>query len=190
MKKGSVIIVSGPSGVGKGTIIRAVIAKMPNIKLAVSACTRKPRPGEKDGVDYYFLDNASFSEKVQNNEFLEWCEVHGNRYGTLKSEVDDAVSKGNDIILEIDIQGAEKIRNKLNRRVSIFITPPSFEDLIQRLYNRNTDQPDVIKQRVLMAGHELAAIGEYDYIVVNNDINTAVEDITNIIKRFKDDFIG
>ena len=187
---GYIIIISGPSGVGKGTIIKGVLDRMSDIRITTSATTRKQRPNEINNKDYFFLSEEEFDHKVQNGEFLEWCIVHQNKYGTLKEEVEKYLNQGYDTILEIDIQGAKKIRQQIKNVISVFITPPTFEDLIRRLFNRKTDEEDVIVRRLSMAGKELASIGEYDYIVVNNDISSAIEDIIDIIKSVKKENIG
>lgn len=187
-KKGFIIIISGPSGVGKGTIIREVLKHKPELKVSISACTREPRNYEEDGVHYHFLPQDVFFEKVKKHEFIEWCEVHSNMYGTLHSEVDAMVNAGQDVILEIDTQGARKIMSEFSRVISIFITPPTFEDLIKRLHNRNTEKKEVIEHRLSMAGKELAAIGEYDFIVVNNKVDQTVDDILTMIDQAKEEF--
>lgn len=190
LTRGIVIVISGPSGVGKGTIIKRAMAERPSICMATSATTRAPRPGEIDGADYFFLSAEKFDQKIAEDDFLEWCQVHGNRYGTLKSEVVQKLENGYDVILEIDIQGADKVRRMLGSVVSIFITPPTFEDLIDRLHGRNTEAAEVINRRLAMAGKELSAMGEYDYILVNNNIDTATEDFLAIIDMVKKDSIG
>jgi guanylate kinase len=189
MKKGFVVIISGPSGVGKGTIIRKVRKKIPKLGLAISATTRSPRPHEEDGLSYHFLSNDEFETNINKNCFLEWCNVHQHKYGTLKSEVDQFVDKDKNIIVEIDIQGALKIKQSEYNTLSIFITPPKFQDLVDRLKNRNTETDDVIQKRLTIAGNELDAIGKYDYIVVNDDIDNAVKDIFHIINSLDENHL-
>jgi guanylate kinase len=189
MKKGYVIIVSGPSGVGKGTLIKRVLAKMPNLFLAVSATTRQPREKEVEGVNYYFLSESEFNRNIEEDNFVEWCDVHQHKYGTLKEEVERYINNGKDVIVEIDIKGAKKVKSKMDRVISIFITPARFEDLIERLQSRNTEKKDVIARRLSIAGQELAEIGSYDYIVVNNEIDNAENDIINIIDGFRNQII-
>lgn len=185
-----IIIISGPSGVGKGSIIKGLLQKKADLRIAISATTRLPRPQEKNKRDYYFLEEHLFSEKIKNNEFLEWAEVHRHKYGTLKSEVDYYLNKGYDVILEIDIQGALQVKKHGgNNIVSIFITPPSFQDLIDRLHARNTEKQSDINARLKAAEKELNAIGEYDYIVINNNIETAINDILEIIENAKREII-
>ncbi|MFA5878842.1 MAG: guanylate kinase [Candidatus Margulisiibacteriota bacterium] len=184
-KKPFIIIISGPSGVGKGSIIKGLIKRNPKLKIAISATTRLPRPQEKNKNDYYFIEEKLFIEKIKRNEFVEWAEVHKKKYGTLKSEVDYYLNAGYDVILEIDIQGALQVKKHGGNIISIFITPPSFQDLIDRLHTRNTEAQKDIDYRLKAAGKELNAIGEYDYIVVNNDIETAINDILEIVEKTK-----
>ncbi len=186
---GYLIIISGPSGVGKGTIIKETLKKVSNIGLAVSATTRDPRVNEEEGKDYYFLTKSDFENKIQEDAFLEWCVVHNNKYGTLKKEVEQYVENGFDVILEIDIKGAEKVKNNKYKTVSIFISPPTFQDLIDRLKSRNTEKKEVIEKRLSIAGKELAETGAYDYVVINSDINEAVKDIISIIKDLRSEII-
>lgn len=180
-----IIIISGPSGVGKGSIIKEVLKQSPRLSIAISATTRPPRKMERDCIDYYFLSEEAFNKKIDQDEFLEWSWVHKNKYGTLKSEVEYYLNNGYDVILEIDIQGAQKIKKKMGRVITIFITPPTFQDLIDRLHGRNTDNKDVIEHRLETANKELSAIGQYDYIVVNKDIQTAIQDVLEIINMAK-----
>jgi guanylate kinase len=189
-KRGFVIVVSGPSGVGKGTIIKEVVRRGLGIHLAVSATTRPPRPGEVDGRDYFFLSADEFDRREKAGAFLESCQVHSNRYGTLKSEVVPYVEAGQDVMVEIDIQGAQKIRQTLDRLLCIFVAPPRFEDLVSRLKGRATDSEETIQKRLLVAGRELEEIGKYNYIVVNSDVDQAVEDVLDIVRRSKHDMIG
>ncbi len=187
LKPGFAIVISGPSGVGKGTIIKTLLKKDVNIHLSRSATTRAPRPNEVHAQDYYFLSEDEFDQHIQNDEFLEWCHVHQDKYGTLRSEVLNQTQNGEHIILEIDVQGFEKVKSQLNRLISIFIVPPNFETLFKRLHTRNTEDDSVIKSRLHVAGKELAAIGKYDYIVINEAVDQAVSDIKGIIDSL--DFI-
>ncbi len=187
--KNFIIIISGPSGVGKGSIIKGLIKKNPKIKIAISATTRLARPQEANKRDYYFVTEKFFNEKIKNHEFLEWAEVHGHKYGTLKSEVDYYLKNGYDVILEIDIQGARQVKKHGGRIISIFISPPSFQDLIERLHNRNTEKSDAIETRLNSAEKELKAIAEYDYIVINDTIESGIKDILDIIKKAKKEII-
>lgn len=182
MLKGNIYIISGPSGVGKGTLIREVL-KQVQAKLAVSATTRPPRTGEIDGVDYFFLSDALFSLYIEESKFLEWCQVHSRKYGTLKSEVLDPVSKGQDVILEIDVQGALKVKAQILEAITIFIAPPQFETLSERLTERNTDSSADIATRLENAKRELSEMQHYDHVVVNNQIQDATRQILSIMQK-------
>lgn len=180
-----IIIISGPSGVGKGTIIEQLRARRPELGLTISATTRKPRVGEKNGVHYYFLSNQEFDQKVENMEFIEWCYVHSDRYGTLKSEVEKHLNQEQSVIIEIDVQGAKKIKKTALPSISIFIKPPSLNTLIDRLKLRQTETESVIRKRLETANIELNAIADYDYVVTNDTLEKAVEAILTIIDRRK-----
>ena len=177
-----IFVISGPSGVGKGTLIQAILNQHPSLCLAVSATTRQPRIGEKDGIEYYFLSQKKFNEHVQNDQFLEWCNVHGNCYGTLKPEVTKKLSTHQAIIIEIDVQGAEKIRMNNNfPQFHIFIAPPSEQILEARLKSRNTENEQVIQQRLLEAKRELLKKDHYDKIIVNNELTQSIDELNNVI---------
>jgi guanylate kinase len=179
-----IFVISGPSGVGKGTLIQAILHQHPCLCMAVSATTRQPRIGERDGVEYHFLSQTKFDEHIQNRQFLEWCNVHGNRYGTLKPEVIKKLSTYRAIIVEIDVQGAEKIRkNNDFPQFHIFIAPPSEEVLEARLKSRNTENDDVIQQRLLEAKRELLKKDHYDKIIVNNELTQSIDELNNVILR-------
>lgn len=180
MQQGNLFVISGPSGVGKGTLISRVLDLHPQIHLAKSATTRAKRAHESN--EYYFLSDSEFQSKIKHNDFLEWCSVHTHHYGTLKSEVVPHIERGNHVILEIDVQGAEKIRSTFPSLISIFVTAPSMDTLSARLKERNTENESVIESRLKTASQELAAIGKYDYIVVNDRIDTAVSEISDIIQ--------
>ena len=180
-RKGTLFVISGPSGVGKGTIIPYVLNKVKRLKLSISATTRKARANEVDGVNYYFISREKFDEMVNNDEFYEYVNVLENSYGTPKKPVDDMLSKGYDVILEIETIGAEKIMNEY-KCVSIFISPPSFSELKNRLVNRGTETEEQIALRMKKSEKEMKSVYSYDYVVINDDINDCAEKIANIIK--------
>ncbi len=186
MKRGSVIIISGPSGVGKGTVIRQLLERHPQFELSVSVTTRAPRQGEVDGREYHFVSRDEFLRQVDNNNFLEWCEVHGNLYGTYRSEVERRIQSGQDIILEIDTQGAQKVRTQIPGAITIFIAPPSPEELLKRLKQRNTENHADLGIRLTQAEKELNLSEAYDQVVVNNDVDATVQDIVNYIHHKKE----
>jgi len=179
---GLLVVIAGPSGAGKHTVIRRFRELEPGIAHTVSATTRAPRTGEVDGEHYYFLDRETFQNRVTSGEFLEWAEVHGNLYGTLLSELDRCVKTAQETILELDVQGMRTLRRLGYDIISIFIMPPSLEILEQRLRNRGTDSNEVIALRLANAESELAARGEFDYIVVNDMVERAVGDVSAIFR--------
>jgi guanylate kinase len=164
--------------VGKGTLIRLLLDRFPRMALSVSATTRAPRPGEEDGVDYHFLSREDFDRRVEGGEFLEWAEYAGNRYGTLKSELERDVDV---LVLEIEVQGARQVRERLPEAVSVFIAPPSEEALRTRLVGRGSDDPEQIEQRLQVAQEELAARDEFDHVVVNDDLEAAVQELADLV---------
>jgi guanylate kinase len=172
-----ILVITGPSGVGKGTLIKGLLERVPGLELAVSATTRAPRAGEVNGVDYHFLSEADFDRRVAEGEFVEHAEYAGNRYGTLKSEL-SRPARG--IVLEVDVQGARQVREELPEAVLIFIEPPSFADLEQRLAARGSDQPEQIQRRLAAARAELEAAGEFDHRVVNDDLQRAVQELSEL----------
>ena len=182
---GVIVVVSGPSGVGKGTIIQKLLTQNTTVKLAISATTRAPRVGEVNGVDYYFLPVSEFDQRIADDQFVEWCEVHGNKYGTLASEILANTQQGYDVLLEIDTQGAKKVRAKLGTVLSIFIAPPSLDELAKRLMSRNTEKEEEISRRLSAAKGELAEVGDYDCVVVNRELEGAVEDVMRRIRDYK-----
>lgn len=177
----NLVIISGPSGVGKGTVISALIARNPNVSVAISATTRAPRQGEVSGKQYYFMNAPEFIELANTGGFIEWCEVHGNFYGTLKSEVNRLHSDGKIVILEIDIQGAQKIKDANIPCMFIFIDPPSMAELETRLKSRGTEDAESVALRISGAHAELAAGVHYDHRVVNSTIESAVQHIESIL---------
>lgn len=179
---GRVFVVTGPSGVGKGSLIAAVRERIPDLQVSVSATTRPPREGEVDGVHYHFLDQTGFEERVQEGAFLEHAEYSGNRYGTLRSEIERKAGDGMPVILEIEVQGARQIRSAMPEAVQVFIAPPRIEVLRERLEGRGTDGPEVIAARMKVAVDELEARPEFEHEVVNDDFPSAVTDLEAIIR--------
>ncbi len=185
MDSGLLVVISGPSGAGKGTICKKLKEAMKDLKVSVSATTRKPREGEKEGVSYFFLKEDEFVKKINNDEFLEYARVYGNYYGTPKKEVFKQLEEGNDIILEIDIQGALQVKKNYPRGVFVFILPPSLKELKNRIEGRGTDSKEVIFKRMQCACDELNYAFEYDYVVLNDEVESAVEKIKCIINAEK-----
>ena len=187
MIKGQIYVISGPSGVGKSTVVKDVISSDEKIILSVSATTRNIRTGEKEGINYYYKTVDEFKSMISNNEFMEWAEFCGNYYGTPKEKVFKAVEDGFDIILEIETQGAMKIMEEFPETQFIFIAPPSLEELEKRLRSRGTETEEVVLKRLNEAKRELSLAKKYDYIVINNTVPQVVNDILTIINadRFK-----
>ena len=185
MDNGLLVVISGPSGAGKGTICKRLREVMKDLKVSVSATTRQPRWGEIEGESYFFIDEEEFINKINNDEFLEYAKVYGNFYGTPKKEVFEQLEAGNDIILEIDIQGALQVKKNYPRGVFIFILPPSITELKNRIEGRGTDSKEVILKRMESVYEELDYAFEYDYVVLNDEVEAAVEKIECIIKAEK-----
>lgn len=178
-----VFVITGPSGVGKGTLIRELRARVPELELSVSATTRSPRPGERDGVDYHFLTPEQFEERVAEGAFVEHAEYSGRRYGTLRAELDRRTAMGHPVVLEIEVQGARQIRTAMPEAVQIFIVPPSTDTLRQRLVGRGTDDDQQVAARLEVAVAELAAQDEFAYKVVNSELEHAVQELVDIVHR-------
>lgn len=182
---GLLLVISGPSGTGKGTICKELLADNSRIQYSVSATTRSPREGEIDGVNYFFLSKETFEEMRVGDEFLEWARVYENFYGTPRKPVEEALAQGIDVILEIDIQGALQIRQKFPSGVFIFILPPSLQELKARIVGRATDTMDVIEKRLNCVEEELGYVNQYDYVIINDNIPDAVSKLEAIIKAEK-----
>jgi guanylate kinase len=180
--KGDIIVVSAPSGSGKTTLIRRLLAEIHGMHFSVSHTTRRPRPGEAEGVDYHFVDRTRFEAMIAAGEFLEWAEVHSKRYGTAVAEVDGALGEGEDVLLDVDTQGAASIRKLRPEAVLIFILPPARQALRERIAARGQDDPEQVQKRLEAAGREVAALGMYDYIVVNDSLERALKDLQAIIR--------
>ncbi len=176
---------SGPSGVGKGTLVAELRRRVPSLGLTVSATTRSPREGEKDGVSYYFLSEEEFGRRVEAGEFLEWANVHGHRYGTLHSEVDRLFDEGRSVVLEIDVQGGLNVRSVRPDVVLVFIEPPSAEELERRLRGRGTEDEATIRLRLDNAAAELEAAASYDERIVNDDLDRAVGQLADLIDSYE-----
>jgi guanylate kinase len=178
---GILVVVSSPSGGGKGTLIRRALERVPNLGYSVSFTTRSPRQGEVDGRDYFFVSNETFQSMVAAGDFLEWAVVHGNYYGTACKQVISELKAGNDIILEIDVQGAESIRSVAPTAVRVFILPPSFEVLKARLINRGTEVPSNLELRLRNSRREVEHYTEFDYVVINDEADYAAAQLASII---------
>ena len=181
MRKGKTFIISGPSGVGKSTVLKALLEKRSDVYFSVSATTRSPRPGEEDGVHYHFMDANSFRQLIAADEFLEYAEYVGNFYGTPKKYVDEAMEQGKDVILDIEVQGAIQVCSKRPETVRIFIAPPSWEELERRLTERGTDSPEKVQKRLLRAKVEFQTAHTYDYFVINDTVEAAVAELDAIM---------
>jgi guanylate kinase len=182
-RRGLMFVLSSPSGAGKTTLSRLLIDRVPGLKMSVSATTRPMRPGEVEGRDYLFVDKARFEQMVGQNELLEWATVFDNRYGTPRAPVEAALSSGQDVLFDIDWQGTQQLKEKARADVvSVFILPPSAADLERRLHSRAQDSDEVIRGRMSRASHEMSHWAEYDYIVVNHEIDDAFAEVQSILK--------
>lgn len=180
-QKGNLIVISGPSGSGKGTICNELVKRNSNLWISISCTTRDMRPGDEEGKTYYFLNKEEFENRIKNNEFLEYAKYNENYYGTLKSKIENKLEEGYDVILEIEVQGALKVKNMLPDTIFIFIMPPSMKELKSRLENRNTETKEKVLSRFKIAYKEINEFSKYNYVVVNDNLNEAVNKVESII---------
>jgi guanylate kinase len=181
-----VFVITGPSGVGKGTLIRGLLERVPELELSVSATTRAPRPGEEDGVDYHFLTPERFEQRVGDGEFVEHASYSGNRYGTLRSELERRLAAGAGVVLEIEVQGARQVRASMPDAVAVFIAPPPGGALRARLVGRGTDSPEQVDERLRTAERELEAQPEFAHVVVNDRLEQATDELVEIVRAAMD----
>lgn len=180
--KGSLFVISAPSGAGKTTVCHRVLESMPDLAYSISHTTRPPRYGEKDGVDYFFVSEDEFLRMRKRGDFLEWALVHNNYYGTARRQISDCLGSGKDILLDIDVQGARQVRDQLSEAILIFILPPSWEVLEERLRKRQSNDEETLKLRIANARSEVRAVREYDYIIINDDLDEAIRNLTAIVQ--------
>lgn len=176
-------VISGPSGAGKGTLVARVRERYPELGLTVSATTREPREGEVDGKSYYFLSDDEFRRRIEADEFVEWAEVHGHRYGTLVSEVSSKLERGQSLVLEIDVQGAFQVKERFPDAILLFIMPPSLSVLKERLVARGSETAESLSVRLTNAEHEMALADRYDDVVVNDDLERSTNELLDVIKK-------
>ena len=176
------IIITGPSGVGKGTVVKELLDRNKDIWLSISATTRNPRVGEKDGLNYYFISEERFKDMIDKKEFLEWAQFAGNYYGTPLSTVNEKIEKGFVVLLEIEVEGAKQIKEKFPEALSIFLLPPSKEELEKRIRNRGTEKEEAIDRRLSRANYEIASSNQFDFVLTNHDVDETVKEVFKIIK--------
>jgi guanylate kinase len=181
--RGIVVVVSGPSGVGKGTVHAGLHGVLDGLEVSVSATTRAPRPGEREGIDYHFVDEVTFDRMVAGDALLEWAEYAGNRYGTLRDPLEDGVARGRTMLLEIEVQGALQVRERMPEALRIFLVPPSFDELERRLRDRGTEDEATIQARLDLARSEMGAQDAFHHVVVNDDLDRATGEVARLIAR-------
>ena len=179
---GKLYVVAAPSGAGKTTLVRLLLEREPGVHLSISYTTRSPRPGEADGREYHFVDVATFRAMLARDDFLEWAEVHGNFYGTSKVWIGEQLAAGRDVLLEIDWQGAQQVRQAFPGALGIFVLPPSMDELTRRLTGRGTDSADVIERRLAAAQAEMRHVGEFNYVIINDSLEQAVDDLRAVVR--------
>lgn len=187
---GKLYVVAAPSGAGKTTLVRLLLDNEPGVHLSISYTTRGPRPGEADGREYHFVDVATFRAMMVRGDFLEWAEVHGNFYGTSKVWIGDQLAAGHDVLLEIDWQGAQQVRAVFPEAIGVFILPPSMEELTRRLTGRGTDSAEVIERRLAAAEAEMRHVGEFDYVIINDGLEQALDDLRAVVRASRLDLAG
>jgi len=183
--KGDIFVISAPSGTGKTTLVRLLLSRFPTLSFSISYTTRLPRPGEVDGQHYFFVSEKEFKRSIARGEMLEWAKVYGHYYGTPLHFVKEKIAAGKDVILDIDIQGAQEVKKKIPEAILIFIIPPSWEELQRRITNRSTDSLEVIKKRLKAARKEIKVARDFDYIVINDILENALQELTSIIQATK-----
>jgi guanylate kinase len=183
MTIGSVYVISGPSGAGKGTVVAEVRRRLPDVNTSLSATTRTPRPGEVDGREYSFMPRDEFERAVSEGRFLEWVDYGGNLYGTLRADVERKLARGDDVILEIELTGARTVRRVLPQATAVFIAPPSMRELEERLRRRGTESDEDVARRLHIAVQEVGAAAEFDHVVVNDDVHRAADRVASIIEE-------
>jgi guanylate kinase len=176
------VVLSGPSGVGKSSVIQAALKEMPQTWLSVSATTRQPRPGEVDGVNYFYVTNEAFDQMISDGNLLEWAEFAGNRYGTPRAPVEDKLAQNVPVLLEIELQGAKQVRKSMPDAVLVFLTPPSWTDLESRLEGRGTENPEQVAIRLAVAQHELDSADFFDYSITNDEVARAAAELVSFLK--------
>jgi len=179
---GHLYIVTAPSGAGKTSLVRLLLENDPDIRVSISHSTRAPRSGEREGVEYHFVSVPDFLEKVRNDAFLEWAEVHGNYYGTSRSGIEAALLAGQDVLLEIDWQGAQQVRALFPAAIGVFVLPPSLDELERRLCARATDSAETIARRVAAAREEMRHVAEFDYVIINDELQRALHDLLAVVR--------
>jgi guanylate kinase len=179
---GKLYVVAAPSGAGKTTLVRLLLEREPEVHLSISYTTRNPRPGEVDGREYHFVDVATFRAMMARGDFLEWAEVHGNFYGTSKVWIGEELVAERDVLLEIDWQGAQQVREAFPDAIGVFILPPSMEELTRRLTGRGTDSAEVIERRLAAAQAEMRHVGEFDYVIINDSLERALDDLRAVVR--------
>lgn len=181
VRKGNLIVMSAPSGAGKTTVLQKALSLLDEIDFSVSYTTRVQRLTERDGLDYHFISEESFRKKIEGDEFLEWAEVHGNLYGTGRSDTESICARGRDVLLDVDVQGADQVRKAKPEAVSIFMLPPSFEVLEKRLRGRQQDSPEVIEKRLQTARGEIGRYRDYEYVIINEEVDHSADMLRSII---------
>jgi guanylate kinase len=186
MKRGKLVIISGPSGAGKGTLVSGLADRVPGLWVSVSATTREARPGESHGREYLFMSPDGFASHVEAGGFLEHAEVHGNRYGTLREPVEERIARGEQVILEIDVQGAFQVKETMPEATLVFVLAPSMEELRRRIESRGSESADEVETRLDTAEDELELVGEYDYVIINDDVRRATDELAALIDSLRE----